>query len=45
MEVRLHGDKAPEKAQASGNVARRCLGDLTEGKVVAFPRVDDGPCG
>ena len=34
VKVRLHGIDAPEKAQAFGNVSRKALGDLIEGKTV-----------
>jgi micrococcal nuclease len=38
--VRLHGIDAPEKAQAFGNVSRKALGDLIEGKSVEVQQVD-----
>ena len=40
VKVRLHGIDAPEKAQAFGNVARKALGDLIEGKTVEVQQVD-----
>jgi micrococcal nuclease len=40
VKIRLHGIDAPEKAQAFGNVARKALGDLIEGKVVDVQQVD-----
>ena len=40
IKVRLHGIDAPEKAQAFGNVARKALGDLIQGKVVDVQQVD-----
>jgi micrococcal nuclease len=40
VKVRLHGIDAPEKAQAFGNVSRKSLGDLIEGKSVEVQRVD-----
>ena len=40
VKVRLHGIDAPEKAQAFGNVSRKALGDLIEGKVVEVQQVD-----
>ena len=40
VKVRLHGIDAPEKAQAFGNVSRKAIGDLIEGKTVEVQRVD-----
>jgi endonuclease YncB( thermonuclease family) len=40
VKVRLHGIDAPEKAQAFGNVARKALGDLIEGRMVEVQQVD-----
>ncbi len=40
VKIRLHGIDAPEKAQAFGNVARKALGDLIEGKTVEVQQVD-----
>jgi endonuclease YncB( thermonuclease family) len=40
VKVRLHGIDAPEKAQAFGNVSRKSLGDLIEGKTVEIQQVD-----
>ena len=40
VKVRLHGIDAPEKAQAFGNVSRKALGDLIEGKTVEIQQVD-----
>lgn len=40
VKVRLHGIDAPEKAQAFGNVSRKALGDLIEGKTVEAQQVD-----
>jgi micrococcal nuclease len=40
VKIRLHGIDAPEKDQAFGNVARKALGDLIEGKVVDVQQVD-----
>ena len=40
VKVRLHGIDAPEKAQAFGNVSRKALGDLIEGKTVEVQQVD-----
>ena len=40
VKVRLHGIDAPEKAQAFGNVSRKALGDLIEGKTVEVKQVD-----
>jgi endonuclease YncB( thermonuclease family) len=40
IKVRLHGIDAPEKAQAFGNVSRKALGDLIEGKTVEVQQVD-----
>ena len=40
VRVRLHGIDAPEKAQAFGNVSRKALGDLIEGKTVEVQKVD-----
>ena len=40
IKVRLHGIDAPEKAQAFGNVSRKALGDLIEGKTVEVQKVD-----
>ena len=41
VKVRLHGIDAPEKAQAFGNVSRKALGDLIEGKTVEVQQVDE----
>jgi micrococcal nuclease len=40
VKIRLHGIDALEKAQAFGNVSRKALGDLIEGKVVEVQQVD-----
>jgi endonuclease YncB( thermonuclease family) len=40
VKVRLHGIDAPEKAQPFGNVSRKALGDLIEGKTVEVQQVD-----
>jgi micrococcal nuclease len=40
VKIRLHGIDAPEKAQAFGNVSRKALGDLIEGKTVEVQQVD-----
>jgi micrococcal nuclease len=40
IKVRLHGIDAPEKAQPFGNVARKDLGDLIQGKIVEVQQVD-----
>lgn len=45
IKVRLHGLDAPEKAQPFGNVARKALGDLIQGKVVDVHEVDKGRYG
>jgi micrococcal nuclease len=40
VKVTLHGIDAPEKARAFGNVSRKALGDLIEGKTVEVQQVD-----
>ena len=40
VKIRLHGIDAPEKVQAFGNVSRKALGDLIEGKTVEVQQVD-----
>jgi micrococcal nuclease len=40
VKIRLHGIAAPEKAHAFGNVSRKALGDLIEGKTVEVQQVD-----
>lgn len=45
VKIRLHGIDAPEKAQAFGNVARKALGDLIEGKTVEIQQVEKGRYG